>query len=218
MRRTPFNEVAAAAAAGRARAPSRARRHVRAGATAVAALLAVVLLCSSAPAQAQQLEQAMRHPWPLYVFVSTSMPHRDLVDLAREASHARASLVFRGFPGSLFDLGAEQRLIAQLDEECCGVVAGAAQSDAHSGRPVTTSAQEVPAWSVDPALYHRFDVSVVPTFVLAGTGASGDQAFTKVAGDMSLANALKNFAQGSAIPAFRQAAASIYQSAYRGRQ
>ena len=217
MQRIPFNE-AAAVAVGPSCVPSRSRRHARAGATAVAALVSAVLLCSSSPAPAQQLEQAMRHPWTLYVFVSTSMPHRGLVDLAREASQAHAAMVFRGFPGTFFDLGAEQRLIAQLNEECCGVVAGAAQSDARWGRPSSTTAQEVPTWSIDPALYHRFDVAVVPTFVLAGTGASGEQAFTKVAGDMALASALKFFAQRSAIGSVRQQAATLYQSTYGGRE
>jgi conjugal transfer pilus assembly protein TrbC len=76
----------------------------------------------------------------------------------------------------------------------------------------------VPAWSMDPALYHRFDVAVVPTFVLAATGATGEQSFSKVAGDMALANALKFFAQKSAIPPVRQQAVSIYQSTYGDRQ
>ena len=218
MQRIPSNE-GAAAAAGRFRAarplPS---RDVRAFGTAVTALVSCALLCWSAPAPAQQLERSIRHPWTLYVFVSTTMPHQGLVELAREASQAQASMVFRGFPGSSFDLGGEQRLIAQLNAECCGVDAGSAQSQAGSSTSSRAAARAVPAWSIDPALYRRFEVSVVPTFVLAGTGAAGDQAFTKVAGDMALASALKYFAQGSAIPALRQAAVSIYQSAYGGRQ
>ena len=127
-------------------------------------------------------------------------------------------MVLRGFPGSFFDLGAGQRLVAQLNAECCGVSADSARQDSASGRPASAALSEVPAWSIDPALYRRFDVSVVPTFVLAETGGTGDQTFTKVSGDMALASALKYVAQGSASPARRAAAVSIYQSAYRGRQ
>jgi conjugal transfer pilus assembly protein TrbC len=177
-----------------------------------------LLLCGSEPAPAQQLEATMRHPWTLYVFVSTGMPHAALVNLAREAGLAHASMVLRGFPGSTFDLGAGQRLVTQLNEECCGVSARSAQSQSVTGAAAPTAAQQSPGWSIDPALYRRFDVSVVPTFVLAATGGTGDDTFTKVSGDMALASALKYVAQGSSSAARRAAAASIYQSAYGGRQ
>ena len=166
----------------------------------------------SQPAQAQELERSMRRPWTLYVFVSTSMPHQTLVNLAREAGQAHAAVVFRGFPGGQFDLQSEQRFVAQLNAECCDVrpaVGGAAAAAASTGAP---------AWSIDPALYRRFGVDVVPSFVLAANGASGDQSFSKVAGDMALASALKYFAQKSAIGPIRQQAVSIYQSTYGGRQ
>ena len=198
---------------------SASKKHGRFASTVIAAVAAAVLTCCTASARAQQLEHSMRQPWSLYIFVSTGMPHQSLVALAREAVLVNAALVFRGFPGSAFDLQGEQRLIAQLNQECCGVSA-----DASSLRSSTASRQHVaqlprvPAWSIDPALFRRFDVSVVPTFVLAETGNTGDQSFTKVSGDMALANALKFFAQGSASPARRQAAVTIYQAAYGGRQ
>lgn len=226
MQRIPFNEAAQLALPARAQVPvcapvrarARALDHAQSLMTAAAALGCAWLLCFSAPVPAQQLEQSMRHPWTLYVFVSTGMPHQALVNLAREAGQAHASMVLRGFPGSFFDLGAGQRFVAQLNEECCGVSPASAGQDAAAGRAGAAAAPEVPGWSIDPALYRRFDVSVVPTFVLAETGGTGEQTFTKVSGDMALASALKYVAQGSASPARRAAAASIYQSAYRGRQ
>ena len=204
MQRTPFNDV-------RPRLGLRGRALGRALVVAFAATVAAALLVMSERSQAQELEQSMRHPWTLYVFVSTGMPHQTLVDLAREAGQAHAAVVFRGFPGGQFDIQAEQRFVAQLNAECCDIhpaVGGAA----------ALKAAAVPAWSIDPALYRRFAVDVVPTFVLAANGASGDKTFTKVAGDMALANALKYFAQKSSIAPIRQQAAAIYQSTYGGRQ
>lgn len=214
MQRTQFNKAVRLAPRARARVCD----HARALFTAGASLTAALLLFVCAPAPAQQLEASMRHPWTLYVFVSTGMPRQSLVNLAREAASAHASMVFRGFPGSFFDLGAGQRLVAQLNEECCGVSASSVQSSSVTGVMASPTAPQVPAWSIDPALYRRFDVSVVPTFVLAETSGGGEQSFTKVAGDMALASALKYFAQGSSSSACRAAAAAIYQTAYRGRQ
>ena len=88
MQRTPFNEAARQAPKHRDRA--RVRDHGQAFLTAAAALCCAWLLSFPAPAPAQQLEQSMRHPWTLYVFVSTGMPHQALVNLAREAGQAHA--------------------------------------------------------------------------------------------------------------------------------
>ena len=196
-------------------------KHGRFTSAVIASIAAAVLTCSTESARAQQLEHSMRQPWSLYIFVSTGMPHQSLVALAREAVLVNgANIVFRGFPGSTFDLQGEQRLIAQLNQECCGVTPDVTspRSSTPSTRQHVAQPPRVPAWSIDPALFRRFDVSVVPTFVLAETGNAGDQTFTKVSGDMALANALKFFAQGSSSPARRQAAATIYQAAYGGRQ
>jgi conjugal transfer pilus assembly protein TrbC len=184
---------------------------LRALAIGLVAIAGAMLLTWSGRAESQELEHAMRQPWTLYVFVSTGMPHQTLVDLAREAGQAHAAVVFRGFPGGQFDLQGEQRFVAQLNAECCDVHPAV-------GGVSAMRAAAVPAWSIDPALYRRFGVDVVPCFVLAATGASGDQSYSKVSGDMALANALKYFAQKSAIAPVRQQAVAIYQSTYGGRQ
>lgn len=204
MRHTPFNSRQAPVVVKR-------RAAVRALAVGLIAISGALMMTWSERAESQELERAMRRPWTLYVFVSTSVPHQTLVDLAREAGQAHAAVVFRGFPGGQFDLQTEQRYIAQLNAECCDV------HPAVGGAAAMRSAA-VPAWSIDPALYRRFGVDVVPCFVLAATGASGEQSFSKVSGDMALANALKYFAQKSAIASVRQQAVAIYQSTYGGRQ
>ena len=217
MQPTPFNEVPAhvALASSVRRRPGDLTGTV--AAAVVAAVAGALLSCVAAPAGAQPLEQSLRHPWSVYIFVATTMPHQSLVSLAREAALAHASLTFRGFPGTSFDLPGEQRLIAQLNEECCGVEPDHVRAPAHASARSAARAPVVPSWSIDPALYQRFDVTVVPTFVLAETGNTGQQAFTKVSGDMALASALKYFAQASSSAARRQAAAAIYQSSFGGR-
>lgn len=204
MQRIPSNDV-------RSRPGRRGRAVAGALGVGIVAIVGAAFMVLSERSQAQDLEHSMRHPWTLYVFVSTGMPHQTLVDLAREAGQAHAAVVFRGFPGGQFDVQAEQRFVAQLNAECCDVRPAV-------GGVAALKAASVPAWSIDPALYRRFGVDLVPTFVLAANGASGDQTFSKVAGDMALANALKYFAQKSAISPIRQQAAAIYQSTYGGRQ
>ncbi len=205
MLRIPFSEPQRV---GAGCGDATARAWAVAGAAVVGGLFTVL----PGRAASQELEHAMRQPWTLYVFASTTMPHQALVRLAREAGQAHAAVVFRGFPGGQFDLQSEQRFVAQLNAECCGV------RPAVGGAAAAAAAAAVPAWSIDPALYRRFAVDVVPTFVLAANGASGEANFSKVAGDMALASALKYFAQKSAIAPIRQQATAIYQSTYGGRQ
>lgn len=213
MQRTPSSEVTSR---GDAPAPSLRRASLRTVAIGVAAVAGALLMSCPTSVHPQELERAIRQPWTLYVFVSAGMPHQSLVGLAREAARAHAAMVFRGFPGGTFDLQSEQHLVAQLNEECCRPQRTGPTGAGESDRLTSTSV--VPAWSVDPALYHRFDVTVVPTFVLAATGGTGEQSFSKVSGDMALASALKYFAQRSAIPPLRQQSVSLYQLAYGGRQ
>jgi conjugal transfer pilus assembly protein TrbC len=156
-------------------------------------------LAAAPAANAQGMVDSIRTGWSTYIFVSTTMPRLALVDLAREASQARATLVLRGFatpPGQPVDLPAMQRLIAEIDAACC------------DKRPV--------AWMVDPKLFDRYRIRAVPSFVLAdGTGAD-PRSYSLVTGDMALANALKFFAQTSALPAVRDRAAALYALAYAG--
>jgi conjugal transfer pilus assembly protein TrbC len=213
VQRIPSSEVAAQRDSP---APSRRRAALRTAAIGAAAVAGALLMSCPMSAHPQELERAIRQPWTLYVFVSTGMPHQSLVDLARDAARAHAAMVFRGFPGGAFDLQGEQRLVARLNEECCRAQRSAPTGAGESERLMPASV--VPAWSIDPMLYHRFDVTVVPTFVIAATGVADEQSFSKVSGDMALASALKYFAQRSAIPSIRQQAVSLYQLAYGGRQ
>jgi conjugal transfer pilus assembly protein TrbC len=163
-------------------------------------LLTLALSWVATCASAQSMVESIRAGWATYIFVSTSMPERDLVDLAREASQANATLVFRGFaPNSsnAINLQALQSLVAEIDQRCC------------SGKPVS--------WMVDPRLFERYRVQAVPAFVLA-FGAGGPTEYSLVTGDMALANALKFFTQTSALPGVRAQAASVYAQAYGGRQ
>lgn len=163
------------------------------------AMLALSTAMGTAGAQAQSMVESMRAGWSTYIFVSTTMPRLALVDLAREAAQAHATLVLRGFAtplGQPVDLPAMQRLIAEINTACC------------DKRPV--------AWMVDPKLFDRYRVHAVPAFVLAnGTSADG-RSYSLVTGDMALANALKFFAQTSALPTVRDRAAALYALAYAG--
>lgn len=212
MQRTQSSE---AAHPGLVATPGRGA-SLRTAAIGVAAVAGALLMSCPTSAHPQELERAIRQPFSLYIFVSSGMPHQSLVSLAREAVRAHAAMVFRGFPGGTFDLQGEQRLVAQLNEECCR--AQRAGPTGAGGGERLTSTSVVPSWSVDPALYHRFDVTVVPAFVLATTVGIGENSFSKVSGDMALASALKFFAQRSSIPAIRQESVSRYQVAYGGRQ
>lgn len=169
-------------------------------------LLAVA--CVTAVAQpareSQSLATDMRSGWQTYIFVSSRMPRRSLVELTREASRANAVLVLRGFDvrdGEPVDLAATQRWIAVLQAECC------------SGGDRGVAAAR---WVVDPRLFERFHVQAAPTFVLAWPGADPERDAVRVEGDMALANALKFFAQRSRSPNLRAAAAQIYAKSYGG--
>ena len=184
-------------------------------ASARAAIAAAAMLMMASPAiRAQGLEHTMRKPWSLYVFVATSLPHSTLVSLAREAAVTRAKLVFRGFANGAFDIGGEQRLVAQLNEECCHVEPDAPLTQSRSSQGQLTA----PAWSIDPMLYTQFNVDQVPAFVLSANGATGDKSYSKVTGDMAIATALKFFAQRSSVGSIKTQAAAIYQASFGGRE
>ena len=166
-------------------------------------LLLLIALAALVPkARAQSMLESLRAGWSTYVFVSTSMPRTAIVDLARESSRAHATLVFRGFPqadgaaGRPVDFQALELFVARINAECCK------GSNA--------------SWMVDPRLYDRYGVRAVPSFVVAWGESAKPQDFSRVDGDMALANALKFFAQQSAIPGIRSRAADVYSSAFGG--
>lgn len=121
----------------------------------------------------------------LLVFISLSMPEPTLVRLVDQASRARAPLILRGLSsGSLTETVAKvQRLIGR--------------------RPVGVQ--------IDPQAYDRYEIGVVPAFVLTSIGshpggcdgsacAAGD-AFVKAAGDVSLDHALRQLGRSSTASA-----------------
>lgn len=144
---------------------------------------------------AQTLVESFRDPqWSTYIFVSSKMPRSSLIELAREATKAQALLVFNGFDDKEKNTASMQKLVAEINTACCG--------------------KNGAAWSIHPKLFERYNVKVAPAFVIAhGTGNQpGD--FSLVSGDMSLANALKFFAQDSKNNSIRTRAGDIYRSAF----
>jgi conjugal transfer pilus assembly protein TrbC len=100
---------------------------------------------SSSLESGSHLEQSLFGPSlskaPLYIFVSFSMGEKALLNLAYDAKRYGAILVLRGFLD-----GSYRKTALELQ------------------KVITTTGQGV---LVDPELYTLFDISAVPTFVLA---------------------------------------------------
>jgi conjugal transfer pilus assembly protein TrbC len=156
------------------------------------------LLLAASIATAQEasapLLQSMTAPMNTFVFVSTDMPQQTLITLAKEASLAKAVIVLTGFGGPGKTLTSTQEFAAQINSICCSK---------HPGR-----------WIVDPVLTRRYQVKVAPTFVVARGSSDSPNDFSKVSGDISLAQALKVFAQNSKIGMIREYAKNSYYSTY----
>ncbi|KDR25592.1 MULTISPECIES: TrbC family F-type conjugative pilus assembly protein [Caballeronia] len=159
-------------------------------------LLATIMLCCAASTHAEQpsLVDSMTAPWNTLVFVSTRMPQASVIELAREASQAGAVIVLTGFSDENGTLTATQKYAAQISSACCG------KKPAH--------------WIIDPVLTRRYHVTAAPTFVVAHGESDDPREYSKVAGEISLAQALKFVAQTSKLPAARDAASRVYYSAY----
>lgn len=126
-----------------------------------------------------------------YVFVSERVGETALIPLARDARRAGLTLVINGFWG---DLAETQKRIARINDTCCG--------------------QNGPHWQVNPLLFQRYEVKQVPSFVvIVGAGTAAHE-FSKVSGEMSVANALKTFAQHSTVPEVRRFAGLSYTKAF----
>lgn len=163
----------------------------------IPALLAVALLSWLPPTCAQMIDSMKsRDPWRLYVFVSTSMPAGSLIGLAREASRARATMVLRGFPTDDSGIHGAREYVAKINQACCD--------------------RQGPGWLVHPSLFQSFRVRAVPAFALTQTDDPQDHLSGIVTGDMSIANALKFFAQESQHASLRNAASKTYDQAFRG--
>jgi conjugal transfer pilus assembly protein TrbC len=136
---------------------------------------------------------AIRHPWQAYMLVSLDMPEANLVQLARESASTRIPLVINGFPASAPTLEATRRRIASLNRLCCGDKGGT-------------------SWVIYPQLFQQYRVQQVPAFLLVQQGRRDANGFTRVVGDISLADALKRIAQQSRLPAMREAAGRYYDA------
>lgn len=160
-------------------------------------LVCAALCCAAASgAGAQGLFDSMRATGAAaqpggYVFVSARLSDTTLIPLARDAAQAGLTLVVNGFWG---DLATTRQRVAQINEACCR--------------------QKSPSWQINPLLFQRYRIGAVPSFVVAvGPGAT-DADYSKVTGEMSVANALKFFAQKSQLPAVRRYATTTYTNAF----
>jgi conjugal transfer pilus assembly protein TrbC len=132
---------------------------------------------------AEQYEQIRRGPSDtgqerqasgLIVFVSLGLPRPTLERLVADAERVRATLVLRGVRDRSVTKTA--KIIAEL------------------------IGKRAVSWQIDPALFTRFEVRAVPTFVLidpskpilvaCNTGQCQQAAYAKVAGDVSIGHAL----------------------------
>lgn len=159
--------------------------------------LCVALCCTLASAAgAQGLFESMRATGAAsqpggYVFVSGHLPDTTLIPLARDARRAGFTLVVNGFWD---DLDATRRRVAQINAACCGQ-AGA-------------------RWQINPLMFERYRVDAVPSFVVSVGPGTAPADYSKVTGEMSVANALKFFAQQSKVAAVRRYAAAAYTQAF----
>lgn len=153
------------------------------------------LLGVAAPLHAQNLFESMRSGAAEkpggYVFVSDRVTDTALIPLARDARAAGFTIVINGFWG---DLNATRQRVARINEACCG------KNGAH--------------WQINPVLFQRYQVTAVPSFVISVGPGDAPADFSKVAGEMSVANALKFFTQQSRVPAVRNAAQAAYTRAF----
>lgn len=162
------------------------------------ALLAAALAIAGAGAgvQAQSLFDSMRDTSAAgqpggYVFVSERVSDTSLIPLARDAQRAGLTIVLNGFWG---DINGTRQRVARINDACCG--------------------KNGARWQINPMLFERYQVTAVPSFVVAVGPGAGPQDFSKVTGEMSVANALKTFAQQSKLPTVRRFAAMTYTNAF----
>jgi conjugal transfer pilus assembly protein TrbC len=126
-----------------------------------------------------------------YVFVSAQVSDTALIPLARDARRAGFTIVLNGFWG---DLDATRQRVARINEACCG---------GNGAR-----------WQINPVMFQRYRVTAVPGFVVAVGPGDRPQDYSRVTGEMSVANALKAIAQHSTLPAARSFAAMSYTKAF----
>ena len=163
-------------------------------------LLITALLVSSGWAVAQQSATPMFNSMAKgesglrgYIFVSSQMSDTSLIAYAGDASRSGMTLVLNGYvdesPKGLLHT---QQKVQEINRACCGEKGGA-------------------HWQINPPLYDLYQVKTVPTFVIAKGESKNPNDFSKVSGEMSVANALKYFYQRSSIPEIKAESARVYK-------
>lgn len=112
----------------------------------------------------------------LMIFISTSMPKKALVMLGEQANATGAVLVLRGLKGALGTKGVMQKTMEAL-------------------QPVAATGAKI---QIDPEAFGRYNVTAVPTFVIATKEdtCANEQCDTKsyaLAGDVTLEYALEQW-------------------------
>lgn len=143
------------------------------------------------------MAESIRAGWKTYIFVSSKMPRTSLVDLAAEASMANAVLILNGFEGRPGDMVGMQQFISEINNACC---------KSHK-----------PAWAIHPKLVDRYHVVAAPSFVVGYGELGTPNNYSLVAGDMTLANALKYMVKESKLDAVRKQADKVYAEAFEGK-
>lgn len=158
---------------------------------AIASCLALMACATNA----QSLADSFRPPtWASYVFVSSAMPRATVLQLAKEASLTKSTLVLRGFDEKTGTLDGAKTYVADINANCCG--------------------KNPPSWTIHPKLYETFGIKFTPAFVLAKGITPSSNDFALVSGDIGLPNALKFFAQRSANSEVRTKASEIYTKSF----
>ncbi|PTT93021.1 hypothetical protein DBR42_00850 [Pelomonas sp. HMWF004] len=156
---------------------------------------AAMVAFSSLGAQAQTMAQDITAHWVSYIVVSSSLPQRQLVSLARDAAVSNSVMVLNGFVNGQNSIPEAQRFITEINQQCC--------------------TREKPSrWIIDPKLVARYSVRAAPTFILARGESMQPADWSKVAGDLDLASALKVFAQKSRSADLRQQATDLYNKTF----
>lgn len=158
-------------------------------------IIALTLGAASMGASADtSLVDAMTARWNTFIFISTQMPRQSLLELSREASQAHAVIVLTGFGGPGNTLTSTQKFAADVNAICCG--------------------KQPARWIIDPNLTKRYGVTAAPTFVVGHGSSDNPGEFSKVSGEMSLAQALKFIAQDSRLVSASEYAKRVYYDAY----
>jgi conjugal transfer pilus assembly protein TrbC len=160
-------------------------------------LLAIIVAVSPLCARTQGLAESFKaQQWSGLVFVSTTMPRASLLEIAREASLTKSTIVLRGFDAQTGSLNGAHQFVHEVNATCCS--------------------KSPPGWIVHPKLFEQYNIKRVPAFVLTKGSDPKNTDFSIVSGDISISNALKFMAQGSSNFELRKQAAEIYTKSFSG--